>query len=88
MNKSFSKRKISKLSRHHKKTRRNFKKTRKNRNKKGGFLFDQGINIGGIDLSRQTGKKQYNWKTGQWDNLVCYGVGPFKWCKAPTPPQT
>jgi hypothetical protein len=55
------------------------KKTRKN--KKGGWLFDQNIKIAGIDMSKQTGKKQYNWKTGKWDNVECYGVGPFKACK-------
>jgi hypothetical protein len=58
---------------------KNGKKTR--RNKKGGLLFDQSLNIGGIDLSRQTGQKRYNWKTGKWDNMVCYGVGPLKGCK-------
>ena len=62
-------------------------KKRKNRRrktrrvKKGGFLFNQDLKFAGIDLSRQTGKKQYNWKTGKWDNLVCYGIGPFKGCK-------
>jgi len=70
--KTFSKRK---LSRKHKKTRRN---------SKGGFMFNQGLNIGGIDLSRQTGEKRYNWQTGKWDNVVCYGVGPFKGCKIQT----
>lgn len=59
---------------------------RKNRRKsikniKGGLLFDQKINIGGIDLSRETGKKRYNWQTGKWDDYVCYGVGPLKGCK-------
>jgi hypothetical protein len=64
------------------KTRRN--KTKRNktrRNKKGGLLFDQNLNIGGIDFSRRTGEKQYNWKTGKWDDLVCYGIGPLKGCK-------
>lgn len=55
------------------------KKTRKN--KKGGLLFDQKINIAGVDLSRQTGQKRYNWNTGKWDKVVCYGVGPLKACK-------
>ena len=57
-------------------------KTRKNiKNIKGGLLFDQKLNIGGIDLSRETGKKRYNWQTGKWDDYVCYGVGPLKGCK-------
>jgi hypothetical protein len=61
---------------------RKVNKTRKHRRgEKGGFLFDQSLNIGGIDLSRQTGKKVYNWKTGKWDNYNCYGIGPFKGCQ-------
>jgi hypothetical protein len=59
--------------------RKKLRKTRKNI--KGGLLFDQKINIGGIDLSRETGKKRYNWQTGKWDDYVCYGVGPLKGCK-------
>lgn len=62
--------------------RKNRRKTRKSiKNIKGGLLFDQKINIGGIDLSRETGKKRYNWQTGKWDDYVCYGVGPLKGCK-------
>ena len=62
--------------------RKNLRKTRKSiKNIKGGLLFDQKINIGGIDLSRETGKKRYNWQTGKWDDYVCYGVGPLKGCK-------
>jgi hypothetical protein len=57
------------------------KKTRTKKNKKGGLLFNQNLNIGGIDLSRETGKKRYNWKTGKWDDFVCYGIGPLKGCK-------
>lgn len=53
-------------------------------NKRGGFLFNQGVNVAGVNLSRQTGEKVYNWKTGKWDNKVCYGVGPLKWCKIQT----
>lgn len=64
------------------KNRRKTIKTRKNiKNIKGGLLFDQKLNIGGIDLSRETGKKRYNWQTGKWDDYVCYGVGPLKGCK-------
>lgn len=55
------------------------KKTRKNI--RGGLLFDQKLNIGGIDFARETGKKRYNWETGKWDDYVCYGVGPLKGCK-------
>lgn len=61
-----------------------FKKIIKNKNKsrklKGGFLFDNKVNIGGIDFSRETGQKKYNWETGKWDNLICYGIGPIKTC--------
>ncbi len=75
--------KISSIKRHTKRqlTKRHRKKRKTRRNKYGGFLFDQKLNIGGIDLSRETGKKRYNWTTGKWDDYVCYGVGPFKGCK-------
>ena len=55
------------------------KKTR--RNKKGGLLWNSSMNVGGIDLSKNTGQKRYNWTTGKWDDYVCYGVGPLKGCK-------
>ena len=63
--------------------RKNNKKTRKayGRNRKGGLLFDQKLNIGGIDLGRESGKKQYNWKTGKWDDMICYKIGPIPFCK-------
>ena len=65
-----------------KRTRRNKHSLRKTtRNRKGGLLFNQSINLGGIDLSRQTGQKRYNWKTGKWDNMVCYGIGALKGCR-------
>ena len=51
------------------------------RNRKGGLLFDQKLNIGGIELERNTGQKQYNWKTGKWDDFICYKVGPIPFCK-------
>ena len=76
------KRKQSKLVKTLKKTNKN-KKSYKNNSrkvKKGGFLFDNKINIGGLELSRETGQKKYNWKTGNWDNLICYGIGPLKTC--------
>jgi hypothetical protein len=65
-------RRISKTARRNKKTRRN---------KKGGLLFNQNLNIGGIDMSKNTGEKRYNWQTGKWDDVVCYGIGPLKGCK-------
>ncbi len=49
--------------------------------KKGGFLNTIGFNIGGIDFSKETGKTQYNWKTGKWDPMDCYKVGPIPFCK-------
>jgi hypothetical protein len=55
------------------------KKTRRNR--KGGLLFNQKLNIGGIDLERNTGQKRYNWKTNKWDDVICYKVGPIPFCK-------
>ena len=66
--------------------RKNNKKTSKagracGRNRKGGLLFDQKLNIGGIDLARESGKKQYNWKTGKWDDMICYKIGPIPFCK-------
>ena len=54
-------------------------KTRKN--KKGGLLWNSNMNVGGIDLSKKSGHKRYNWSTGKWDEEVCYGVGPLKGCK-------
>jgi len=63
------------------KNRNNKTRNNKTRNRKGGLLFNQNLNVGGIDLSKQTGKKQYNLKTGKWDDMNCYGVGPLKWCK-------
>ena len=66
--------------------RKNNKKTSKagrayGRNKKGGLLFDQNINIGGIDLSRESGEKRYNWQTKKWDDVICYKIGPVPFCK-------
>lgn len=54
---------------------------RTRRNRKGGLMFNQSVNLGSLDLSRQTGKKRYNWKTGKWDNMVCYGIGALKGCR-------
>lgn len=72
------------------KTKKNTKNNKKNtknnkrytrKNKKGGLLWSQSTNIGGIDLSKNTGSKRYNWSTGKWDDEVCYGIGPLKTCK-------
>lgn len=72
--KSLHKKKSHKKS--NRKTKKNIKKI-----KKGGFLFDQKLNIGGLDLSRESGKKQYNPKTGKWDDVICYKIGPIPFCK-------
>lgn len=72
MSNKFSKRRRTNKRKGNKKTRRN---------RKGGLLFDQSLNIGGIDLGRESGKKQYNWKTGKWDDMICYKIGPFPFCK-------
>jgi hypothetical protein len=65
-----------------KRSKKMYKKNNKTRrSKKGGLLFNQNLNIAGVDLSKQSGSKQYNWKTGKWDDVVCYGVGPLKGCK-------
>jgi len=70
-----------KLNKILKKTNKNKKRNNKSRKViKGGFLFDNKINIGGLELSRETGQKKYNWNTGKWDNLICYGIGPLKTC--------
>lgn len=72
-----------------KRTRRSYSKKNKGKNRKtrknikGGLLGTMSIGINGINLSRQTGKKRYNWKTGKLDDVTCYGVGPIKWCKLP-----
>ena len=65
--------------RRYSRARKNNKKTRKN--KKGGLLFDQKLDIGGIELARESGKKRYNWETGKWDDMICYKVGPIPFCK-------
>ena len=75
--------KRSKIVKILKKTNKNNNKKRNNKSRKiikGGFLFDNKINIGGLELSRETGQKKYNWNTGKWDNLICYGIGPLKTC--------
>jgi len=53
----------------------------KTRNRKGGWLFDQSLNIGGIPLAKDSGKKQYNSTTGKWDDIICYKIGPIPFCK-------
>lgn len=63
-----------------KRTYHNNKKTKKYL-QKGGLLNTIGVNIGGIDFSKETGKKQYNWKTGKWDPMDCYKIGPIPFCK-------
>ena len=37
--------------------------------------------MGGINLARESGKKQYNWKSGKWDDKICYKIGPIPFCK-------
>jgi hypothetical protein len=73
------------MPKHHKKTRKSRIRKKHNntkkRNKKGGLLFNQSLNIGGIDLSRNTGQKRYNSKTGKWDDYICYKIGPIPFCK-------
>lgn len=62
--------------------KRRVKKTRKHRkNIKGGFLQDFGFGIDGMNFSKQTGQKRYNWQTGKWDAMNCYDVMGIKWCK-------
>lgn len=39
------------------------------------------MTVAGVNLSSSRGEKQYNWKTGKWDEYVCYGVGPLKGCQ-------
>ncbi len=67
------------------KKRKCIKKTLKNRKRKrtfkGGFLAEMGFGIDGLNFSQNTGKKQYNWKTGKWDAMNCYDVAGLKWCK-------
>jgi len=76
MSNKFSKRRRTNKRKGNKKTRKTY-----GRNRKGGLLFDQSLNIGGIDLARESGKKQYNWKTGKWDDMICYKIGPIPFCK-------
>jgi hypothetical protein len=86
LNKRGGKTKKSKKSKNKKTRRVKTRKVKKGRVKtrkvkRGGLLFNQNLNIAGVDLSKQSGSKQYNWKTGKWDDVVCYGVGPLKGCK-------
>jgi len=38
--------------------------------------------MNGVGFSKQTGQKQYNWKTGKWDDLDCYKIGNLpQFCK-------
>ena len=74
MGKSYTKRKRNN------KYRKTIKINRK-KNKKGGLLWNSNVKVAGIDLSKKSGQKEYNWKTGKWDDLVCYGIGPLKGCK-------
>jgi hypothetical protein len=74
MSKYISKRKT-------RKTRKPRNKNKYNKTKKGGLFGEQKLNIGGIDLSRKTGKKRYNWKTGKFDDVICYKIGPIPFCK-------
>jgi hypothetical protein len=58
------------------------KKYNKKSNKKGGFLNTIGFEMNGVGFSKQTGQKQYNWKTGKWDDLDCYKIGNLpQFCK-------
>lgn len=67
-----------------KKTRRKYNiKNKTKKNRKGGFLNTMSIGINGINLSRTTGKKRYNWKTGKLDDVTCYAIGPLNFCKNP-----
>ena len=65
------------------KTKSNKTKSNKTKSRKGGFLNTMSLGINGINISRQTGKKRYNWKTGKLDDVTCYGIGSLKWCKHP-----
>ena len=80
-------RKMNKRKTNKRKTK-NMNKSRKiyqkkmSKSKKGGFLFTQNLsNDKGFSMSKTTGKRRYNWKTGKWDYEDCYGFGPFKTCK-------
>jgi hypothetical protein len=77
-----TKTKYNKKRKYLKKTRKtNNKNTRKRKALNGGFLEEMGFGINGMNFSQNTGKKQYNWKTGKWDAMNCYDVGGLKWCK-------
>ena len=41
------------------------------------------IGLNGFNLRRTTGEKRYNWKTGKIDDVTCYNIGSFKFCKNP-----
>ena len=69
-----------------KKTRRKLSKKRKcktRRNKKGGLLNTMSLGLNGFNVGQTTGQKRYNWKTGNFDDITYYNVGPFKFYKKP-----
>jgi hypothetical protein len=68
-------------SRSYKTKKTGTKRYKSTRNKKGGLLWSPSMTVAGVKVGSDRGHKQYNWSTGKWDELVCYGVGPLKGCK-------
>ena len=70
------------ITKKHNKKYNKRKNVTKKHNKKGGFLNTIGFEMNGVGFSKQTGQKQYNWKTGKWDDLDCYKIGNLpQFCK-------
>lgn len=58
--------------------RSNKKSTKRRRNKGKGGNSTMSFGLGGVPLfSKYSGDKMYNWKTGNWDDRKCYGIGTF-----------
>jgi|Laugresubdmm15sn_1035100.scaffolds.fasta_scaffold00106_16 hypothetical protein len=77
----FSKKKYRNKNKNFKTRKNGSRRYKTRRNKKGGLLWNPSMTVAGVNLSSSRGEKQYNWKTGKWDEYVCYGVGPLKGCQ-------
>lgn len=66
-------------SKNHKRKGKNMKKRY---SKKAGTITS-GFGLGGLNFSKTTGNKMYDWKSGQWLNQTCYNILGFKYCNNP-----
>lgn len=64
-------------------SKRKKSKTMKKRYSKKAGTLTSGYGMGGLNFSKTTGNKMYDWKTGTWLNQTCYNVLGFKYCNNP-----